>query len=79
MEVLMKCGHTSMFMDAEGKPCCAICDCYEIEENQPSLEGRIAKCSYCKNERPSSYLLPFFKYRPDKDCDEYYCGCFGWD
>ena len=28
---------------------------------------------------PSSTNLPFFKHCPEKDYDEYFCGCFGWD
>jgi hypothetical protein len=28
---------------------------------------------------PSSPNLPFFKSCPDKDHDEFFCGCFGWD
>ena len=32
----MKCGHTAMFKDAKGNPCCGICDCYEIEERVKS-------------------------------------------
>ena len=27
----------------------------------------------------SSLDLPFFKHCPDKDSDEFFCGCFGWD
>lgn len=23
--------------------------------------------------------LPFFRKHPDKDADEHYCGCMGWD
>lgn len=33
----------------------------------------------CRCEQPSSPDLPFFKHRPDRDHDEFYCGCWGWD
>jgi hypothetical protein len=28
---------------------------------------------------PSDLKLPFFKYKPDEEFDEYFCGCMGWD
>lgn len=79
MEILMKCGHVAMAQDIKGNPYCIICDCKEVAEELPSLEGRMATCSYCGHERKSSYDLPFFEYRNDKKTDEYYCGCKGWD
>lgn len=79
METLMKCGHVAMAHDMNGNPYCVICDCGEIDEERPSLEGRVASCSYCGHIEKSSYDLPFFEYRKDKDTDEYYCGCKGWD
>jgi len=33
----------------------------------------------CLCEKPSDLALPFFSYRPDRDFDEFYCGCHGWD
>lgn len=33
----------------------------------------------CRSEEDSSFDLPFFKFCLDKDFDEYYCGCHGWD
>ena len=27
---------------------------------------------------PSSWGLPFFRYRPGEEYDSHYCGCFGW-
>ena len=33
----------------------------------------------CSCEEPSSSNLPFFRHHPDKDHDEFYCGCQGWD
>ena len=64
---LMKCGHT------------VICDCTELADENPSLQGRKAKCSFCGQIKDSDYDLPFFEYKPDKEYDEYYCGCGGWD
>ena len=85
-EVLMKCGHTanSVFKyNGEYKPCCAICfgitnDAVEEVELQ-SLENRKAKCSWCGKEVDSRYSLPFFKHKPDKEYDTFYCGCGGWN
>ena len=33
----------------------------------------------CHCEEPSASGLAFFQYRPDKEFDEFYCGCHGWD
>lgn len=66
METLMKCGHVAMAHDIKGNPYCIICDCKEVAEELPSLEGRMATCSYCGHEEKSSYDLPFFEYRKDK-------------
>lgn len=33
----------------------------------------------CHCERPSSTELAFFASHPDKEFDEFYCGCSGWD
>jgi hypothetical protein len=95
---MMKCGHV-----AHGKchskggvkfdppiPCCITCDCTEVDDSPPSLEGRKARCAYwgiCHCEMPSSRDLPFFEYRGpgtnhyagEKETDEFYCGCRGWD
>lgn len=78
MEVMMKCGHTANAV-CDGKPCCVICNCFETKDDRPSLEGRMAKCGECGHITQSRYDLPFFLYRADKDTDEYYCGCHGWD
>lgn len=79
---LMKCGHTAqgnMFDDGREVPVCVICDCKQVAEDNPSLEGRIAKCSDCNNTEPSKFTLPFFKHQPEQANDRYYCGCYGWD
>jgi len=52
------------------------CEFFATDER---LEGRIAKCQDCGEREPSRPSLPFFWYRPDKDFDSYYCGCYGWD
>lgn len=41
-----------------------VCDCEE-----PSDGG----------ERWAKHGLAFFKHKPDRDFDEFYCGCHGWD
>lgn len=46
---------------------------------EEDLQGRVAKCTYCKNEINSHLNAPFFIYKPKEDKDEYYCGCQGWD
>lgn len=49
------------------------------EEKRPDLTGRKAKCSYGDKIVDSKWSLPFFNYRPGKEFDEYYCGCWGWE
>lgn len=78
MNELMKCGHTAN-ATKDGKPFCVICMCEELAAQTPTLDGRVAKCSYCGKESSSSYNLPFFKYEPNAKYDRYYCGCGGWD
>lgn len=79
MEELMKCGHVSMARDDKGNPYCLICDCKEVEDSKPNLEGRMAHCTECASVTNSKWSLPFFGYNEDKDYDSYYCGCHGWD
>ena len=59
------------------------------------LEGTLGACTYygkergrgkpecggerCMCEEESHVSLPFFRYRPEKEYDEYYCGCWGWE
>ncbi len=77
---ILKCGCAPNAYDGEtGKGCCIIHNCYEEMNIQPDLTGRIAKCEYCSKKMPSSTDLPFFSYHPDKEYDNYYCGCMGWD
>ena len=78
---LMKCGCVSN-ATCEGRPACAIHSCTEIErevQGTDGLEGRMSKCSDCRRTANSNWTLPFFKYQPDKETDEHYCGCRGWD
>ena len=99
---MMKCGHAAN-STSNGRPACVICapnpKAYQIDDNPPLLEGRMARCSYygkrpsgrnhegdnckrgeiCKCEKPSNSNLAFFTGHPDKDYDEFYCGCWGWD
>ena len=85
--VMMKCGHASnskkILDDGTKVNSCIICRCTEEAESLPSLEGRVAVCGQHKGGNPkeveSSWKLPFFEYRPDKENDTYYCGCWGWD
>lgn len=84
MCVMMKCGHTANAKDEKGNPVCAICyrenkDAVIVNEKQPNLMGRKARCWQCGDIAPSNYLLPFFKYNENGEKDSYYCGCRGWD
>lgn len=80
---IMKCGHV---VD-EKHPKCDLCNCTtilrEVMNNTDGLENRKARCCQHKTSKPpevpSRWDLPFFNYRPDKDFDEYYCGCWGWE
>lgn len=92
---LMECGHTANsthnLPDGTSEPACVICAGLDagayIVALKPSLEGRKACCGYArgrdglphKPDIDSNWGLPFFKHRPDKKTDSYYCGCWGWD
>lgn len=93
---MMKCGHAANAVNGKGEHACAICvgitpDAYIVDENPPSLEGRIAKCS-CGATQPSDPDLAFFEHgryakgdpggpaiKRVYDYDTFYCGCRGWD
>lgn len=84
MNPFMKCGHIGYAKDKDGNPCCVICagstpDAFIVEDNQPNLAGRKARCLYCGSLKDSSPDLPFFEYRPDRKFDGFYDGCKGWD
>jgi hypothetical protein len=56
----------------------ARCTYYGAEHHKnecPKCRGK----TICECEEPSDFNLPFFKYHPDKDKDEFYCGCHSWD
>ena len=82
----MKCGHSAnayKIKDGVQIDGCAICDCFEEEEELPDLTGRKAICTGHKWSEQrivdSNFNLPFFKNIPDQEYDAYYCGCWGWD
>jgi hypothetical protein len=81
--VLMKCGHTGHGTTMNGDPCCVICwpdvESRTIDFDAPDLTGRKSRCSSCGKVTDSSYELPFFEYRPDKEFDSHYNGCRGWE
>ena len=33
----------------------------------------------CRCERPTTLDLPFMAVKPDKEYDEFYCGCHSWN
>lgn len=79
---LMECGcvASSLIKKANGwVKGCGVHGCTKEAEEQPDLTGRKAKCSYGGAVVNSSFSLAFFKYKPDEEYDEYYCGCYGWD
>lgn len=91
MPVMLKCGHAANATDGNGNPTCAICVGIvdvSVADDQPDLTDRRAKCTYKRGQGghdhsnvsvDSSLNLAFFSHRPDKEFDEYYCGCWGWD
>ena len=76
--ILMECGHSANAI-YNNKPRCVICDCDTKAKTIPNLEGRKARCNECGIIIDSSINLPFFKYKPECEFDDYYCGCEGWD
>ena len=84
-KVIMRCGHsansTKQIAVDDEIPYCVICDCDEVYMDIESFasQGRKAKCFYCDKIEDSRPTLAFYKLRPDKPYDEYYCGCEGWD
>lgn len=83
---LMTCGHVANATDEAGNPACAICTCFEVKRevdtaSNPAagLEGRVCECPDCGARKPSAWNLPFFQYRPNRECDGFYDGCCGWD
>ena len=88
IKYLMACGHVAQAVDGKtGKPGCVFCFPdpkstivkRTIENMTDGLEGRKARCAWCNKKVDSRWDLAFFEYKPDKEYDEYYCGCGGWD
>lgn len=81
---LMRCGCAAQGfrVDEDGgkTECCITHGCTEPAP-EPDLSGRYAVCALggTHGRVPSSLSLAFFEYRPDREVDTYYCGCFGWD
>jgi len=88
-KVMMKCGHTSNAVlvrpDGTEAPACVVCignnpDAEIVDTATPDLTGRMARCDECgKNVVASAVKLPWFRHRPDRPTDQYYCGCHGFD
>lgn len=55
----------------------------EVDHNEtcfPKLMTRNSRGrDCCGSIVDSSYDLPFFKHSPDKQYDEFYCGCQSWN
>lgn len=51
----------------------------KVEQSNMVDGGRKARCVYCGNMVASTPRLPFFESKPDKEYDEWYDGCRGWD
>ena len=80
---MMQCGCAANGI-CQGRPSCAIHfgihpGATLVAEVQPDLTGRLAECTYCHTQKPSSPELSFFHHSPDKATDSYYDGCRGWD
>lgn len=49
---------------------------------KPTYKNECRECRgkvVCVCEEDSNVNLAFFGQRPDKDYDEFYCGCHSWD
>jgi len=90
MATLMACGHTAQGQRQDGSEVCVICvgshpGADVPASTTPDLTGRKAVCGSHRGPTPaagwpdSSLRLAFFEYRPLRNNDEYYCGCWGWD
>ena len=81
MSIFLVCGCVScafIIKDGEKVPCCVIHNCTTPSDIEPDLTERKARCSYGHKTIDSDPGLAFFIHRPDKEFDEYYCGCYGW-
>jgi hypothetical protein len=79
---MMKCGCVARGTK-NGKPVCPthvlLTPLAEEVMETPDLGNREAKCAYCGLRKPSDVTLPFFVHRPQRETDDFYCGCRGWD
>lgn len=60
-----------------------------VEDAPPDLSQRQMRCGYMhgrdgkvcagRTPRPSNPAAAFFSHKPDKEFDEFYDGCWGWD
>ena len=81
-------------IEGEKRPACAICAGISgganliVDEVGPDLSKRQARCGYATSSRCEGTIIPseqardkqaFFEYRPDREFDSFYCGCFGWN
>lgn len=83
---MMKCGHVANSTICRKGKCvegCGMCGedglIEDTEFDVSQLEGRKARCTYCGCIVDSKLTLPFFHFNPNREFDEYYCGCRGWD
>lgn len=51
----------------------------KVEQSNMVESSRKARCMYCGRITTSTPVLPFFESKPDKEFDEWYDGCRGWD
>lgn len=80
-------------LEANHRSCIIHDTCETVDA--PSFEGRRARCLYygksahksecdlcekeCSHEVDSSTQQAFFESKPDKEHDEFYCGCHSWN
>jgi hypothetical protein len=80
---LMKCGcgnSGAYRITTRGPaPICGIHQEMETMSPPKDLHDRKASCFYCNTQCESDIALPFFRYQPSAETDQWYCGCFGWD
>ena len=81
---MMRCGCAASGTNtATGAPVCVVhvgllASAEIVDDAPPTLEGRMATCGGSRPV-PSSPSLAFFVSRPNRETDEYYCGCAGWN
>lgn len=84
MKQVMDCGNVnaSSAFDEKGNEV-KVCVMHglrcHIAEPQPDLYNRKSKCNHCSTVETSTPLLAYYKYKPECEFDEHFCGCAGWD